>query len=70
MADFVGDLGRVSSSVLRQLRRDPRFLVLASVVPATAAQFGRAIIMPNLKPPVTAVQQALAYRDSHQTELG
>ena len=26
---------------------------LAAVVPATARQFGRAIIMPNLKPPVT-----------------
>ena len=28
---------------------------LAGVVPHTAAQFGRAIIMPNLQPPVTAV---------------
>jgi dihydroorotase len=35
---------------------------LASVVPFTARQFGRAIIMPNLKPPVTTVEQALAYR--------
>ncbi len=35
---------------------------LASVVPHTAAQFGRAIIMPNLKPPVTTTDQALAYR--------
>ena len=31
------------------------------VVPHTAAQFGRAIIMPNLKPPVTTAEQALAY---------
>ncbi|HKK14111.1 MAG TPA: dihydroorotase, partial [Gammaproteobacteria bacterium] len=36
---------------------------LAAVVPHTAAQFGRAIIMPNLKPPVTTTAQALAYRD-------
>jgi dihydroorotase len=35
---------------------------LASVVPFTARQFGRAIIMPNLKPPVTTVEQASAYR--------
>ncbi|MFP5466710.1 MAG: dihydroorotase [Gammaproteobacteria bacterium] len=35
---------------------------LATVVPHTAAQFGRAIIMPNLKPPVTTAQQALAYQ--------
>ncbi len=35
---------------------------LATVVPHTAAQFGRAIIMPNLKPPVTTTAQALAYR--------
>ena len=36
---------------------------LHTVVPHTAAQFGRAIIMPNLKPPVTTVAQAQAYRD-------
>jgi len=36
---------------------------LATVVPHTARQFGRAIIMPNLKPPVTTAAQALAYRD-------
>jgi dihydroorotase len=36
---------------------------LKTVVPHTAAQFGRAIIMPNLKPPVTTTAQALAYRD-------
>ncbi len=34
---------------------------LATVVPHTAAQFSRAIIMPNLKPPVTTAEQALAY---------
>jgi len=36
---------------------------LASVVPHTARQFGRAIIMPNLQPPVTTSTQALAYRE-------
>lgn len=36
---------------------------LRTVVPHTAAQFGRAIIMPNLKPPVTTAAQAVAYRD-------
>jgi len=35
---------------------------LRTVVPHTAAQFGRAIIMPNLRPPVTTAQQALEYR--------
>ena len=35
---------------------------LASVVGHTARQFGRAIVMPNLKPPVTTVAQAEAYR--------
>ena len=35
---------------------------LAAVLPCTAAQFGRAIVMPNLKPPVTTTAQALAYR--------
>jgi len=36
---------------------------LASVVPDTARRFARAIIMPNLRPPVTTTDQALAYRD-------
>jgi dihydroorotase len=36
---------------------------LATVVPHTSAQFARAIIMPNLKPPVTTAEQAMAYRD-------
>ncbi|MBX9818734.1 MAG: dihydroorotase [Burkholderiaceae bacterium] len=35
---------------------------LNTVVPHTAAQFARAIIMPNLKPPVTTAEQALAYK--------
>lgn len=37
--------------------------VLADVVPDTARQFGRAIVMPNLKPPVTTTAMAAAYRD-------
>ena len=36
---------------------------LASVVPHTAAQFGRAILMPNLRPPVTTTVQALSYKE-------
>lgn len=36
--------------------------MLAAVLPHTARQFGRAIIMPNLKPPVTTTEQAQAYR--------
>ncbi len=35
---------------------------LAAVVPHSAAQFGRAIIMPNLVPPVTTTAQARAYK--------
>ena len=37
--------------------------ILKAVLPHTAKQFARAIIMPNLKPPVTTVEQALQYRD-------
>jgi dihydroorotase len=36
---------------------------LKAVVPHTAAQFGRAIIMPNLRPPITTAAQAVAYRE-------
>lgn len=36
---------------------------MASVLPHTARQFGRAIVMPNLKPPITTTAQALAYRE-------
>lgn len=35
---------------------------LADVVPHTASTFARAIIMPNLKPPVTTVEKAISYR--------
>ena len=33
------------------------------VVPHSARQMGRAIIMPNLKPPVTTAEMAAAYRE-------
>jgi dihydroorotase len=36
---------------------------LAAVLPDTARQFARAIVMPNLRPPVTTVALAAAYRD-------
>ncbi|MCK9987197.1 MAG: dihydroorotase [Azoarcus sp.] len=36
---------------------------LAAVVPHTAQRFGRALIMPNLRPPVTTTALALEYRD-------
>ncbi len=36
---------------------------LQAVVPHSARQFARAVIMPNLRPPVVDVEQALAYRD-------
>jgi dihydroorotase len=36
--------------------------LMASVLPDTARQFARAIIMPNLRPPVTTTAQAEAYR--------
>jgi dihydroorotase len=36
---------------------------LKAVVPHTAAQFGRAIIMPNLRPPITTADRAAAYRE-------
>ena len=37
--------------------------VLAGVAPYTARQFARAIVMPNLSPPVTSVEAARAYRE-------
>lgn len=37
-------------------------VALAAVLPHTAARFARAVIMPNLRPPVTTTEQAVAYR--------
>lgn len=34
---------------------------MAAVLPYTARQFARAIVMPNLKPPITTTQQAMDY---------
>jgi dihydroorotase len=56
------------STTLRLRRPDDLHLhlrdgaALAAVLPFTAARFARAIIMPNLQPPVTTTAQALAYR--------
>jgi dihydroorotase len=36
---------------------------LRAVLPFTSARFARAIVMPNLSPPITTTAQALAYRD-------
>jgi dihydroorotase len=63
--------GRTGAAVKRlTLRRPDDWHVhlrdgamLASVVDYTARQFGRAIVMPNLKPPVTTVAAARAYRE-------
>ncbi|MDX1754747.1 MAG: dihydroorotase [Marinobacter sp.] len=43
--------------------------ILKDVVPATARCFGRAIIMPNLVPPVVNTEQALAYRERIQAAI-
>ncbi len=37
--------------------------MLSTVLPYTSRIFGRAIVMPNLTPPVTSVSQAIAYRE-------
>src|SRR5205823_11976760 len=37
--------------------------MLRAVAPYTARQFARAIIMPNLVPPIAAVEAAATYRD-------
>ena len=43
--------------------------VMKDVLADTARQFARAIIMPNLKPPVTTVELAQAYRSRIETNL-
>lgn len=42
---------------------------MRDVLPHTAARFGRAIVMPNLKPPMTTTALALAYRDRIRAAL-
>lgn len=43
--------------------------ILKSVLPWTANTYGRAIIMPNLKPPITTVDAAIAYRNEIMAAL-
>ncbi|MGH8683236.1 MAG: dihydroorotase [Burkholderiales bacterium] len=43
---------------------------LESVLPHTARQFARAIVMPNLRPPVTTVAAAREYRERIRAALG
>ncbi|KAL1329991.1 hypothetical protein HN51_047160 [Arachis hypogaea] len=38
--------------------------LLEGIIPHSAKHFGRAIVMPNLKPPITTTAAALAYRES------
>ena len=35
---------------------------MASVLPHSARQFARAIVMPNLEPPITSTEQAVLYQ--------
>jgi dihydroorotase len=42
---------------------------LAAVLPFTAARFARAIVMPNLQPPLTSTALALAYRERIRAAL-
>ena len=44
--------------------------MLATVAPHTARQFARAIVMPNLDPPVTTIAAAAAYRDRIRAVTG
>ena len=37
---------------------------LVSIITSSASQFGRAIVMPNVKPPITATAAAMAYQES------
>lgn len=43
--------------------------VLANLVPHTAERFGRAVIMPNLTPPITTVAAAIAYKKRIQAQV-
>lgn len=43
--------------------------VMVSVLPSTVRQFARAIVMPNLKPPVVTTQQALDYAQRIRTAI-
>lgn len=60
---------QISSTHLTMIRPDDWHLhlrddgALAAVLPDSACQFARAIVMPNLKPPVTTVAMAQAYKE-------
>ena len=62
------DNGAMSPTTITLARPDDWHLhlrdgaAMADVLPFTARQFGRAIVMPNLKPPVTSTAQAIGYR--------
>jgi dihydroorotase len=62
-------LSRMTTTRLTLTRPDDWHLhlrdgaTLAAVLPDTARRFARAIVMPNLKPQVATVAQALAYRE-------
>src|SRR5262245_49925489 len=43
--------------------------VLRAVLPHSAQRFARAIVMPNLQPPIVSTQLALAYRDRIRAAL-
>lgn len=68
MVQAVEDNARQAPQEIRLPRPDDWHLhlrdgaALASVVGASAAQFGRALVMPNLRPPVTTVAMAQDYR--------
>ncbi len=44
--------------------------MLTTVLPHTTRQFARAVVMPNLKQPVTTIEQAVAYRERIRAFLG
>jgi dihydroorotase len=44
--------------------------MLGAVAPYTARQFARAIVMPNLSPPVTSIQAGIAYRERIRVAAG
>lgn len=63
MAMKVGELDRITITRPDDMHLHVRDgAAMESIVSYSARQFGRAIIMPNLKPPITTVDQALDYR--------
>ncbi len=69
MGGYWGDMTSDSITTLTIRRPDDWHVhlrdgaVMAGVLPYTARQFARAIVMPNLSPPVTTAEAARAYRD-------